>query len=111
MISLPPVLALLGLQASDFFLIMILVFLLFGAHKIPELARSLGKAQREFQRARDELETRTDPSPVNEEERVRRAARDLGIATEGKSLDDVRQAIAQKVQAGPSGSSHRPPAA
>jgi sec-independent protein translocase protein TatA len=35
--------------------ILLLILLLFGAKKIPELARSLGKAVKEFQKAKDEF--------------------------------------------------------
>ena len=36
-------------------LILLVVLMLFGANRIPEIARSLGKATREFKRARDEF--------------------------------------------------------
>ena len=36
-------------------LILLVVLLLFGANRIPEIARSLGKATKEFKRARDEF--------------------------------------------------------
>ncbi len=36
--------------------IFVIVLLLFGAKKIPELARGLGKSMGEFKRARDEFE-------------------------------------------------------
>lgn len=39
----------------EIILILIVVLLLFGANRIPEVARSLGKATREFKRARDEF--------------------------------------------------------
>ena len=37
-------------------LIMVVVLLLFGASKLPELARSLGKATSEFKKGREEGE-------------------------------------------------------
>jgi TatA/E family protein of Tat protein translocase len=37
-------------------LILGIALLFFGARRIPEIARSLGKAMREFRRARDEVE-------------------------------------------------------
>lgn len=37
---------------TEMFLILIVVLVLFGAKKIPELARSLGKATREFKEAK-----------------------------------------------------------
>jgi sec-independent protein translocase protein TatA len=45
-----------GLQGPEMLLIVGLVLLLFGAKKIPELARGLGKSMNEFKRARSEFE-------------------------------------------------------
>ena len=39
----------------EIILILLVVLLLFGANRIPEIARSLGKATREFKRGRDEF--------------------------------------------------------
>ncbi|MBC8112280.1 MAG: twin-arginine translocase TatA/TatE family subunit [Verrucomicrobia bacterium] len=48
----------------EIFIIVLVVLLLFGAKKIPELARGLGKGIREFKDAtkevRDEIENHTD---------------------------------------------------
>jgi len=100
MASLPHVLLLFGtIGTSEILFILLLVVLLFGAHRIPELARALGRAQREFQKARDEVQRELETQERPEDERLRRAARDLGIAVEGKSSDELRAAIAAKVQA------------
>ncbi len=40
---------------SELLVIFLVVLLLFGAKRIPEIARSLGKASREFKNARDEI--------------------------------------------------------
>ncbi len=40
---------------SELLVILLVVLLIFGARRIPELARSLGKASREFKNARDGL--------------------------------------------------------
>ena len=39
----------------EIILIVVVVLLLFGAKRIPELARSLGKAQSEYKKAKDAL--------------------------------------------------------
>lgn len=44
-----------GLGHWEIILIFILVLLLFGGKKLPEVAKGLGKAMREFRKARDEL--------------------------------------------------------
>jgi sec-independent protein translocase protein TatA len=49
-------------------LILVVVVLLFGANKIPELARGIGKAKREFKRASDEIEDEVR-SAVEEDDR------------------------------------------
>lgn len=44
-----------GLSTTEILVIVVLVLLLFGAKKIPELARSLGRASYEFKKAKDDL--------------------------------------------------------
>lgn len=43
-----------GLGYQELFLILIIVALLFGAQKIPELARSIGRAKAEFKKGETE---------------------------------------------------------
>jgi sec-independent protein translocase protein TatA len=45
-----------SLQGPEAIIIIVLILLLFGAKKIPELARGLGKSMGEFKRARDDFE-------------------------------------------------------
>jgi sec-independent protein translocase protein TatA len=42
-------------SGGDLFLILLVILLLFGAKKLPELARGMGQAIREFQKAKDEF--------------------------------------------------------
>ena len=46
---------LLFISGGEIFVIFLAVLLLFGANKIPEIARGLGKGFREFQKATDEI--------------------------------------------------------
>lgn len=41
---------------QDMFLVVIVLILLFGAKKLPELARGMGKSLGEFKKAREEYE-------------------------------------------------------
>lgn len=43
-------------QGPEWVIIFVVVLLLFGAKKIPELARGLGKSMGEFKKAREEFE-------------------------------------------------------
>lgn len=49
-----PVLAF--LDGPTMWLLIVVIVLLFGGSKLPELARGLGKARREFRRASDEVD-------------------------------------------------------
>ena len=59
-----------NLGAPELLIILAVVMLLFGARKVPDLARSLGQAQREFKAGTDDAATpkvvpvTTDPDPV-----------------------------------------------
>jgi sec-independent protein translocase protein TatA len=45
-----------NLMGPDMMVILLIVLLLFGAKKLPELARGMGRAVKEFSAARDEVE-------------------------------------------------------
>ena len=53
--ALPPFVAM-GLGPQEIFLIFLAILLLFGAKKLPEFARGLGKSMGEFRKARQEFE-------------------------------------------------------
>ena len=44
-----------GLSTTEILVIVILIVVLFGAKKIPELARSLGRASYEFKKAKEDI--------------------------------------------------------
>jgi sec-independent protein translocase protein TatA len=49
-----------GLGTQEIVLILIILLLLFGANKLPELARSLGVSVREFKKAMKDIEDTED---------------------------------------------------
>lgn len=58
-----PMLAnILNFAGPDMIVILLIVLLLFGAKKLPELARGMGLAVKEFSAARDEIEEELNPS-------------------------------------------------
>ena len=87
------------LQTSEIVLIGLAILLLFGATAIPKLARSMGRAQGEFNKAKREFnaEAARAESGQPSEDQLRRTARDLGIDDTGKPLDEVKRLIAQKL--------------
>ncbi len=79
-------------------IILIIVILFFGAKKIPELARSLGKASSEFQKARIDakktIENNKDLSTKNvDREKLESIAETLGVDYTNKDDQDLKNAI------------------
>lgn len=54
-----------NMSIGEILVILLVILLVFGAKRIPELARSLGKASREFKDARDGViaELEKEPAP------------------------------------------------
>jgi sec-independent protein translocase protein TatA len=61
----PMIASILNFAGPDMMIILLIVFLLFGAKKLPELARGMGKAVKEFSAARDEVERELSLSRPN----------------------------------------------
>jgi sec-independent protein translocase protein TatA len=51
-----------SLGAPELLIVLLVILLLFGGAKLPQLARSLGQAKREFEGARRTAATDADPS-------------------------------------------------
>jgi sec-independent protein translocase protein TatA len=85
-------------------IILIVVILFFGAKKIPELARSLGKASSEFQRARiDAKKTLENDKYATanksvDREKLESIAETLGVDYTNKDDQDLRQAIESELK-------------
>ena len=60
-----------GIGMGEWLIIFLIILLLFGAKRLPEIARSLGKATNEFKKAKDELtsytETPSQPQPPQQQ--------------------------------------------
>lgn len=92
---------------TELSLVVAAIVLLFGASKIPELARSLGEAEKEFKQAREEAEQELEEARDErggagadelDGEGLRDAAEALGIDPEGKSDDELREAIKARTE-------------
>jgi len=63
--------SLFNLAGPDLIVILLIVLLLFGAKKLPELARGMGQAVREFSKAKDEFEREVtrppEPAPPSQQ--------------------------------------------
>jgi TatA/E family protein of Tat protein translocase len=52
----PALIAIVGLGTTEILVILFIILLLFGAKKLPELAKGLGKSMNEFKKASSEVE-------------------------------------------------------
>ena len=65
----PDIAILAALTPTAVIVVLVLILLIFGGKKLPELARGLGKARREFKKASEELEDEVK-SVIEDEERA-----------------------------------------
>lgn len=84
--------------------ILAIALLLFGPKKLPELARGIGKAIYEYRKAssglfeEEDVEKKRKKAAEEEREALVKAAKKLGIETEGKSTEEIAKEIAQKLE-------------
>ncbi|MGB8218133.1 MAG: twin-arginine translocase TatA/TatE family subunit [Candidatus Methanoperedens sp.] len=95
-----------AIGTPEILLILVIIIIFFGANKIPELARSFGKATGEFKKAKQESELemkdfekslKESKSTSDNSSRIRTMAKDLGIAIEGKSDEQLLDEIQKKM--------------
>ncbi len=94
-----------GLGPWEIAAILIVVLLIFGPKKLPELARALGKAIHEYRAASAGIITEKETTKKNEKEEkeemektLLETAEKLGIETEGKSIEEIAKEIALKAK-------------
>jgi len=59
---------------SEMMIVFLVILLLFGAKRLPELSRSLGKSLGEFKKGQQEG-ARPDPEPLSEEQETEKSER------------------------------------
>jgi sec-independent protein translocase protein TatA len=79
-------------------IVVVLVVVLFGASKIPEVARSIGKATGEFQRGKMEIQKEIEAAAKEmnktpERLKLEEAARAFGIDPTGKTDEQLKEEI------------------
>lgn len=87
-------------------LIVVALVLLFGPSKLPEFARSVGRAWGEFRRGKAEVERELRAEMAREDageqiatrDEVMRAAKDLSITTEGRDIGELKLEIARVIE-------------
>lgn len=85
------------------FIIFVIIIVIFGAKKIPELARSFGKATSEFEKAR--IESKNELEKIKNEDRLSREklesiADALRIDYDGKDDESLKKDIEAAIKRG-----------
>lgn len=78
----------------------IIIALFFGVKKIPELARSFGRASGEYEKAKIEMRKEVDrvkSADTAQREKLESVAEKLGINPVGKSDEELRQEIEKDI--------------
>ncbi len=79
--------------------VLVVVVLLYGPKKIPELARAMGQAKKEFNAGAQEGPSMSPTQATGArgpEDDLMMAARKLGISTEGKTREQISAEIVRK---------------
>ena len=87
-------------------LIVVALLLLFGPSKLPEFARSIGRAWGEFRRGKAEVERELRTEMARAEagdqlatrDEVIRAAKELSLKTDGRDLSELKLDIARAIE-------------
>jgi len=89
---------------EDLILIFGVAMLLFGANKLPELARSLGSSMGEFKKAQTESELslrgfeKSIKEPTVSKSKIQETAEKLGINLKGKTDDQLLDEIQRSTE-------------
>jgi sec-independent protein translocase protein TatA len=94
-----------GMGSAEILLVFVVIVLLFGASKLPDLARSMGRSMGEFKRGQYEVEkelqtAKSSAAAPNLEvamTRTQRMAKNLGIEITGKTDDQLLAEIETKL--------------
>mgnify|MGYP006284549045 CR=1 FL=1 len=76
------------ISGSEIFIILLVVLLLFGANKLPEIARGLGKGMNEFKRATRDIRSEFDEQTKDIQKDVKELKKDIEDQTRFNFNDD-----------------------
>lgn len=83
---------------SELLLVLFVILLFMGPDRVRDLARKLGEAYREFRLASESAFTGREIEPEIREQLLLEAARELGVDTEGKTIDQIAVEVLKKAK-------------
>jgi len=78
-----------GVSPAELLILFAIILLLFGGSKVPQIARSLGRAVGEFRQAKDEIGIST----LQEAKKELQEGMDVGQRVKRQILQEVKQAV------------------
>lgn len=84
-----------NIGGGEIFFILLLVVMLFGADKIPEIARGLGKGIKDVKNAANDIKDEISRSGDNADKDLKKFSKK--IEEEKKNLDDITGSIKRKL--------------
>ncbi len=88
-----------GLGPGELVILLFIFFMLFGAERLPKVARALGQSKGEFNQGLAEVTSTPDDSKTvadleaggrTPEQALKEAAESKGIETEGRDTDEIK---------------------
>ena len=86
------------LGTQELILILLAALFLFGQDKLPEMARSLGKAAGEFKRAQIESERGYNKPLSDNDTKIRNLAIEMGIDVDNKTSEQLIEELRLKIK-------------
>jgi sec-independent protein translocase protein TatA len=87
-----------GIGMPELIIILVIALLVIGPHKLPELAKSLGKGLAEFKKASEDFQRNIQDETRKAEEKPAPPAEKVAAAETGESVDATKPAEAQPAE-------------
>jgi len=79
------------ISGSEIFIIMLVVLLLFGSKRIPEIAKGLGKGMKEFKKATDDIKKEFSDAEISKD--IKEIKKNISESDVTKNIKDIKKSI------------------
>ena len=79
------------ISGSEIFIVMLVVLLLFGSKRIPEIAKGLGKGMKEFKKATDDIKREFSESDISKD--IKDIKKNISESDVTKNIKDIKKGI------------------
>ncbi|QYJ68583.1 Sec-independent protein translocase subunit TatA/TatB [Flavobacterium litorale] len=85
-----------GIGGGELFFVILIVLMLFGSDKVPEMARTLGKGMKQLKNATNDI--KTEIHKTAEVEDIKKTIKDIGNDGVGKDMADEVNKIKEDIE-------------